>query len=254
MLIILIPVFVSAESGNREQKQATKGSEDSLNKVSGTDVETGDQEKKKIDIDKMKDANRLYREGKYGEALKVYSEAAAENPEHPVVNYNIGNVLYKTGKMDNAIEKYAASTNIVEAVFNTGNAMYRKQKLQEALTLYRQALIKNPKDLDAKFNYEFVKKKLEQQKKQDKDGDQGKDRKKQKNDKDQKQKNDKKQDKKQKDDKKKSQDKKNKQEKKRIDPEQAKSMLRALRQKEKELLREINKAQKVKVTRTKKDW
>ncbi len=228
-----------------------------------------------VDVAKLEKANELYKQGKFEEALKDYSEAGAENPEHNVINYNIGNVLYKTGKMEEAVKKYSSVKDLSEATYNTGNAYYRQQKWQEAMKFYREALIKNPSDRDAKFNYEFVKKKLEEQQKnqqnqenqeqnqdnKDKQQQQNKDKQDQKQDKKDQQdkKNQDKQDKKNqenknKDQQKKKQDKKQEQGKKNIDPRQAESMLQALREKEKELMKEVKKAVRVKPKKVKKDW
>ncbi|MBN2134859.1 MAG: tetratricopeptide repeat protein [Acidobacteria bacterium] len=231
-----------------------------------------DKEASEINTDLLNKANELFKAGNYEEALKAYSEAAGGNPDNPVINYNIGNVLYKTGKMEPAIQKYKSADSINKSLYNTGNSLYRMQKLQEALAAYRQALIKNPNDPDAKFNYEFVKKKLEEQQKQQQGQDnknqdqQNKDQNKDQENKDQnkdQQEKDKKENKgsqdqqnskqDQKQDKK--QDKKEQQqEKKRIDPKQAQSMLQELQEKEKELMKKMIEAQKVKASKTKKDW
>jgi tetratricopeptide (TPR) repeat protein len=246
--------------------------------VKGNNVLTPDNKPKEkeateINTDLLNKANELFKAGNYEEALKAYSEAAGGNPDNPVINYNIGNVLYKTGKMEPAIQKYKSAESINKSLYNTGNSLYRMQKLQESLAAYRQALIKNPNDPDAKFNYEFVKKKLEEQQKQQQGQDnknqdqQNKDQNKDQENKDQnkdQQEKDKKENKGSQDQQKSKQDQKQdknqdkkeqqQQEKKRIDPKQAQSMMQELQEKEKELMKKMIEAQKVKASKTKKDW
>ena len=199
----------------------------------------------KLDARKIKDANELYKKGKYKDALSVYTEAGADNPQHPVLNYNIGNVLYKTGRFENAVEKYNIASALNSSIYNIGNSLYKMNKLQEALAAYKQAIIKNPDDLDAKFNYEYTNQLLQQQ---DQKGNQKQDQ--QKKD-DQEKKNKQKQDQQ---DKKKGDQQKAIEEQKKIDPKQAESILQALQQKEKDLLKKLQKEKQVKMTKTKKDW
>jgi Ca-activated chloride channel family protein len=199
----------------------------------------------KLDARKIKDANELYKKGKYKEALSAYTEAGAENPQHPVLNYDIGNVLYKIGRFENAIEKYNVASALNSSIYNIGNSLYKMKKLQEALAAYKQAIIKNPDDLDAKFNYEYTNRMLQQQNQK---GNQKQDQ--QKKD-DQEKKDKQKQDQQ---DKKKGDQQKAKEEQKQIDPKQAESILQVLQQKEKDLLKKLQKEKQVKMIKTKKDW
>jgi|GEM_PF-466004 len=256
LLSAMLLLFGIAGTANQNAEQADKSSSrnNSLNTKANTrenannDVEPAEENinngSGKIDVEKLEQANELYREGKYEEALKKYSEAGAKAPNHEILNYNIGNVLYKTSKIKDAVEKYSTSRDLPEALYNRGNALYRMQNLQEALKSYKQALIKNPEDMEAKYNYELVKKMMKdrQQKGQDQKDQEEKSKEKQK-------KEDEKQDKQQP-----GKQKKSKEEQKRIDPKQAESMLRALKQKEKDLLKKLLKAKKAKPQKVEKDW
>lgn len=214
-----------------------------------TNTSTSKASDAKLDAGKIKEANELYKKGKYKEALSEYTEAGAQNPQHPILNYNIGNVLYKTGKFQNAVEKYNVASSLDSSIYNIGNSLYKMQKLQEALAAYKQAIIKNPDDLDAKFNYEFISKML--QKQQNQNGNQNQDQQKKNDQKDQNKDQQQKQDQK---DKKQGDQQQTKQEQKQIDPKQAESMLQALQQKEKDLLKKMQKEKQVKAVKTKKDW
>lgn len=76
-----------------------------------------------------------------------------------------------------SIYSYLDSTKIAEKYFNLtkqdsiqstsdlnynhGNLLYRNKRLSESLSLYKQALLKNPNDVDARINYEIVKNEIE---------------------------------------------------------------------------------------------
>jgi tetratricopeptide (TPR) repeat protein len=73
--------------------------------------------------------------------------------------------------------------------YNLGNTLYKLEKYDKALESYKQSLIANPDDMDAKKNYELTLKKIKEQKdkekqdkKQDKDQEKEKEKEKQQQD------------------------------------------------------------------------
>jgi Ca-activated chloride channel homolog len=137
--------------------------------------------------------NRLFTEGKFDQAIKTYGEVLVNDPDSPLLNFNMGDANYKAGKYAAALAafsrvRFRPDDPHLEArtAYNIGNAEYRlgaaaeANKPQDALKAYAAALVayrhaigSDPTDRDAKFNYEFVskkiedlKKKLEEQKKQ----------------------------------------------------------------------------------------
>ncbi|MDP8249149.1 MAG: tetratricopeptide repeat protein, partial [Candidatus Tritonobacter lacicola] len=130
----------------------------------GTDVEEG---------------NKLYHDGKYGEAMAKYSEAQAAAPEAPGIYFDIGNVYYMQEDYGKALDLYkkaaAAEDPAIEssAYYNMGNAKYRLGKgessipiYEEAIGNYSRALTFNPGDVDAKNNLEYVRREIEKLKNQ----------------------------------------------------------------------------------------
>ena len=121
---------------------------------------------------KNNEGNRLYEQKKFEEALKSYTDAQASKPGAPELHYNIGNVLFRKGEYAKAIEEYrraqsAAGPSLSEAAtFNRGNAHMMQGQLQEAIGAYVQALRARPDDQDAKKNLELALRLLQQQKKQ----------------------------------------------------------------------------------------
>ncbi|WP_334174002.1 VWA domain-containing protein [Pseudoxanthobacter sp.] len=71
---------------------------------------------------------------------------------------------YKAGAYDEALGGFAAGR---DADYNAGNALARTGKLEDAIAAYDKALAKNPANEDAKFNRDLVQKLLDQQKQQD---------------------------------------------------------------------------------------
>ena len=115
------------------------------------------------------EGNKLYKSEQYLDALNRYQIAAADNPNTPEINYNLGTALYKLGKYEEAFAEFDKALKSDDALlhsqsyYNMGNAFYRMGKLPEAILAYTKALQINPDDYDAKYNLEFVRNKLKQQ-------------------------------------------------------------------------------------------
>lgn len=112
-------------------------------------------------------ANKLYKEGELDEALSKWRSAEVEDPDNDKLHYNIGNGLHEQKKYEDAFNEYGKSLNSKDselqqkAYYNIGNTHYRMGKLQDAIEDYKKCLAINPNDEDAKYNIEFIKKKLE---------------------------------------------------------------------------------------------
>jgi len=117
---------------------------------------------------KTRKGNKLYEKGQYDEALKVYKDAQLESPESPQLHYNIGNALYQKRKFKEAAEEYEKALRSDQpllqegAYYNLGNSAYRQGKLTDAIQYYEKVLELKPDDMDAKYNLEFVRKKLKE--------------------------------------------------------------------------------------------
>jgi tetratricopeptide (TPR) repeat protein len=111
-------------------------------------------------------SNRLAQAQKNEEALNVLLDAAVKYPGNDKVNFNLGNIFYRLNNFDEAIQSYqqvikvGQSPYLSESFYNLGNAYFRQGKLQEALAAYEKTVQLSPKDQDAKFNLELVKKEI----------------------------------------------------------------------------------------------
>jgi Ca-activated chloride channel family protein len=113
--------------------------------------------------------------GDYAGALSHWQEALIDQPDNPLLYYNIGNAYYRQEDYGNAQEFYRQDTPTggidTWRRYNLGNTLYRlgeqdqqsmMERFTEALECYRAVIIDDPTDLDAKINYEFIRDKLKQ--------------------------------------------------------------------------------------------
>jgi tetratricopeptide (TPR) repeat protein len=118
------------------------------------------------------EGNKLYLQKRYDDALKMYTDAQAAAPGAPALHYNIGNVLFRKGEYDKAIEEYLRAQSkggrslSESAVFNRGNAQMMKGEMKDAIGSYIQALRLDPSDADAKRNLELALRLMKQQQQQ----------------------------------------------------------------------------------------
>lgn len=119
----------------------------------------------------VRKGNRHYHRGEYKEAIERYDRALEAAPQSFEAAYDLGNALYKAEMYDKAEQtmlKVAADTlrtarERAEAFYNLGNAQFRQQKYKEALASYRQSLRLDPSDTEAKYNYAYTKRLLDEQ-------------------------------------------------------------------------------------------
>ncbi len=117
---------------------------------------------------KVRKGNALFKQGKYGAAANQYQDALLENPNSLHIHFNMGDVEYKNKNYEKALEFYQKVLKTEDAqlqaktYYNIGNTLYRIGKLPESILAYQEALKRNPNDLDAKYNLEFVRNKLKE--------------------------------------------------------------------------------------------
>ncbi len=108
-----------------------------------------------------------YEAGAYEAALRHFSERQVADPKNPALMLNIGSVHYRTEDYDGAENSFTAARERAkeslqaQALYNLGNVAYRQGRLQEAVERFQKALEIDPDDEDAKFNLEFVREEIE---------------------------------------------------------------------------------------------
>lgn len=117
---------------------------------------------------RVKEGNKLYSEENYDQALNKFQDALLSDPENEKIQFNVGNTRYQKNKYEEALQDYqkvigTEDLNLEQnAYFNLGNTLYRMQKLPESILAYKQALKLNPDDMDAKYNLEYVRRKIKE--------------------------------------------------------------------------------------------
>jgi len=136
-------------------------------------------------------ALREYKAGKYDEALKEYERLLQKKSDDPRLHFNAGTAAYRNRQFDEAAKQFNATLASPDlklqglAYYNEGNSLYhlgeanpdpkkRTESWEKALQDYQSSVKLNPQDADAKFNYEFVKKRLEELKQQQQQNQQNK--------------------------------------------------------------------------------
>lgn len=117
----------------------------------------------------VRSGNRQFHKGNYEASIDRYRKALTFAPTSFEATYDLGNALYEAGRYDQAeqtLRQAAADTlrtetERAEAFYNLGNAQFRQQKYKEALESYKQSLRFNPADMEAKYNYAYTKKLLD---------------------------------------------------------------------------------------------
>ncbi|MBO7220990.1 MAG: tetratricopeptide repeat protein [Alistipes sp.] len=118
--------------------------------------------------------NREFRREKFEKSVDSYQEALKHDPNSFEAKYDLASALYRTERYDKAEKTLLGIVNDStrtelergEVAYNLGNTQFAQQKYKEALSSYRRAMRCNPNDEDAKFNYAFTKRLIQQQEQQ----------------------------------------------------------------------------------------
>lgn len=119
--------------------------------------------------------NRDYKKGEFAEAEIDYRKGIVKDTLSVPANYNLASSLYRQNKAKEALEvlqkqsvkELAADSQYgADYFYNLGDAAIAMEDWQAAVDALEESLLRNPGDLDAKENYIYAKKKLEQQQQQ----------------------------------------------------------------------------------------
>ena len=222
--------------------------------------------------------NRDFRKEEYREAEIDYRKALVKDSLSVAANYNLANTLYRQGDYAQAMqtlsknkEAAALDPSSADYFFNLGDAAIQQKDWQTAVDAFAQSLIRNPDDMDAKENFIYAKKMLQNQQNQQNQNQQNQNQQNQdqqsQDDKNQNQQNQDNQDQQNQDNQDQNQDDKdqNQDDQKeqpqqgqqpKITPQAAQQMLQAIQAKEKETQDKVNKqkAEALKSRQKEKNW
>lgn len=125
-----------------------------------------------VDRHDVRAGNRKFKKEDWREADISYRKALVKDSTSVAANYNLANTAYRqknydeAGKLLDRIKDFApASSHVSDYWFNAGDVALAKKDYQAAVNAFKSALLANPSDLEAKENYIYAKKKLEDQQK-----------------------------------------------------------------------------------------
>ena len=235
-----------------------------------------------VDKKDVRRGNRDFRKENLREAEIDYRKAAVKDSLSVAANYNLANTLYREGDYAQALQTYQKvkevapmSASSADYFFNLGDAAIQQKDWQQAVDAFAQSLIRRPDDLEAKENFIYAKKMLQNQQQNqnnDQNNDQNQDND-QNNDQNNNQNDDGKNDQDQNDDQNKDQNDDGNQDQQdgqdqndrqqqsqgqqpKITPQAAQQMLQAIQAKEKETQDKVNKqkAEALKSRQKEKNW
>ena len=122
----------------------------------------------------VRKGNREFKREQFEKSVDSYQRALQHDSTCFEAKYDLASALYRTERYDKAEKTLLGIVNDTtrtelergEVAYNLGNTQFAQQKYKEALSSYRQAMRCNPNDEDAKFNYAFTKRLIQQQEQQ----------------------------------------------------------------------------------------
>lgn len=200
----------------------------------------------------IRNGNDLYKKGQYKDAEVSYRKSLEKNKNNYKAQFNLGDALYKqknyteSSKIFQSLANQDLSKDIkAKAYHNLGNSLLQQKKYEESIQAYKNALRNKPDDNETKYNLEYAKKKIIQQKQQqqkqqqqNKDKDKNKDQKQNQSDQNKDQ----------------NKDKQQQQQQNKISKEDAKRMLQAMNNNDKNVQDKLKKVAGKGKALIEKDW
>ena len=228
------------------------------------------------DRKEVRSGNRQFRRENYKEAEISYRKALVKDSLSFAANYNLANVLYRgehydeAGKILETVREAASASEYgADYFFNAGDIALAKKDYAAAVDAFKQSLLLNPGDLQAKENYIYARKMLENQQ-QNGGGQDNQQNQDQQHNQDDQQNQDNQDNQQDRNDNQQNQDQQNNQDQQdsqdgrngqqpqpvKISPQQAQQMLKAMQAKEKETQDKVNreKAEALKSRQKEKNW
>ena len=122
------------------------------------------------DRSEVRAGNRQFRKGNWQKAEIDYRKALLKDSTSFAASYNLAGALYReenfeeAGKALEAVRDAAPlSVNAADYYYNQGNVAVQGKDWGAAVEAYRQSLLRNPGDMQAKENYAYAKLMLKNQ-------------------------------------------------------------------------------------------
>ena len=107
----------------------------------------------------IRSGNEFYRQQQFDKAASAYGKAMEADPSNGTAKFNIANTLYKQNKQDEAVKMYTEVAADAEkgglkakVWYNKGAVLSQQKKLEESIEAYKNVLRLNPDDKEAREN------------------------------------------------------------------------------------------------------
>ena len=114
----------------------------------------------------VRQGNRHFERGDFGAAELAYRKGLVKDSLSTAARYNLASSLYRQENFEGAKEimgSFDGQEVSSDIHYNTGDIALQLKDYASAVKAFRQSLLQNPGDLDAKENYIYAKKMLENQ-------------------------------------------------------------------------------------------
>ena len=114
----------------------------------------------------VRQGNRHFERGDFGAAELAYRKGLVKDSLSTAARYNLASSLYRQENFEGAKEimgSFDGQEVSSDIHYNTGDIALQLKDYASAVEAFRRSLLQNPGDLDAKENYIYAKKMLENQ-------------------------------------------------------------------------------------------
>ena len=125
------------------------------------------------DRHEVRQGNRRFNDGDWKAAELSYRKALVKDSLSAAARYNLASALYRQENYDGAkqiISSFDGQEASADVHYNAGDVALQLKDYGSAVEYFKQSLLQNPGDLDAKENYIYAKKMLENQQNQQQGG------------------------------------------------------------------------------------
>ena len=111
----------------------------------------------------INDGVDYYLNQNYVDAEVNFKKVSEQSPENFEAKFNLGDAFYKQQKHDEAIKSFqnslASAKNDIDKAnvyYNIGNSLLKSNQLDQSIAAYKESLKLNPDDMDAKYNLSYA--------------------------------------------------------------------------------------------------
>ena len=114
---------------------------------------------------------KLFEQEKYDEARKYYESILEKRDEDKAALFGVGSSAYYLDDIEGALNSFENTLDSEDdqlkskSYYNLARILQDKNELEKSLALYKKSLELDPSDMDAKVNYELLKRQISQNQK-----------------------------------------------------------------------------------------